>query len=194
VSAWSGKIVAVSDSLADDVTYQRLDAVAFVAELNVIWRIYVEAKQEPPNLEVMRRHTRCRGFRCLTACHDGAIIGFAYGMYDGQGTGQGLQGVPPSRGSQDLLEQFAPHLVPSWGKAFDIAEVHVQPAWQGKNIGTNLLCRLCDSLRGDVMLTVEDGARARNLYGRLGFSDLVHIPLDPRPVNVMGTSLPLPGP
>jgi hypothetical protein len=182
----------VSDNLPEGVSLYELDAGAFIAELDTIISIYEEAKGESANRPMMERHASCPGFRCMVAKHDGAIIGFIYGMQDGRRTGRGIPGFPPSRGTHDVIDRaIATELLPpDWAEAFDLAEVHVREAWQKKRIGGELIRALCNGLSvGMVALIVEVCSRARGLYQRFGFDDL---PSTESRVYLMGRSLPLP--
>jgi ribosomal protein S18 acetylase RimI-like enzyme len=182
----------VSDNLPEGVNLYELDADAFIAELDTIISIYEEAKGVPANRPMMERHASRPGFRCVVAKHDGAIIGFIYGMRDGRGTGLGIPGFPSSRGTHDLIDRaIAAGLLSSrWAEAFDLAEVHVRKAWQEKGIGGKLIRALCTGLSAaKVALIVEVTSRARKLYQRFGFDDL---PTPESKVYLMGRSLPLP--
>ena len=154
------------------------------------------------------RHTDCEEFRCFAASSDDAVIGYAYGMRNGEGTGFGEPGNVISLGSHDLLtEQIAREKAggvirtdPEWLAAYDIAEVQVLDDYRGRGIGEALVQKLCRSLPGGdrVVLTVEpQNARARRVYERVGFVDLHGVPVIslrlPDPQVLMGASHCLPG-
>jgi GNAT superfamily N-acetyltransferase len=98
-----------------------------------------------------------------------AIIGYVYGMYNGQGTGLGEPGNVISLGSHDLLAELIARgnedgviwTDPEWLAAYDIAEVQVLADYRGRGIGETLVRKLCRSLpAGDrVVLTVEPWGR-----------------------------------
>jgi ribosomal protein S18 acetylase RimI-like enzyme len=134
------------------------------------------------------RHTGCKGFCCLTASSDDAVIGYAYGMYDGQGTGLGEPGNVISLGSHDLLAELIARQAedgvirtdPEWLGAYDIAEVQVLAGYRGRGIGETLVRQLCRSLPPDdrVVLTVEpQNSGAQRVYQRVGFRDLYGVPV-----------------
>lgn len=109
------------------------------------------------------RHAACDGFRCFTATSDGEIVGYAYGMYNGQGTGLNGPGKISSIGSHDLLNEWTakgapgnPWVSPDWCPAFDIAEVQVLAAYRRRRIGERLVLEICQSVPEDepVVLTV----------------------------------------
>jgi len=133
------------------------------------------------------RHTACDGFRCFTATSDSEIAGYAYGMYNGQGTGLNEPGNVRSVGSHDLLSEWTskgapenPWISPDWRPAFDIAEVQVLAACRRRRIGRRLVREICHSVPDDepVVLTVEpDNTGARLLYQQAGFRDLMGFPI-----------------
>jgi ribosomal protein S18 acetylase RimI-like enzyme len=82
------------------------------------------------------------------------------------------------------------------GDYFELTEVHVRPDCQGQGIGEQLIRRLLAGVRADKVLlsTPEGPSRAWNLYGRLGFQDVLRnyrFTGDPRPFGVLGRSLPM---
>lgn len=160
---------------------------AMVDRLIWIWA------QESPNGDVglrrrlALRQTGCKGFRCLTASSDDAIIGYAYGMYNGRGTGV-EPGSVISLGSHDLLAELIARenqnsLIrtdPDWLAAYDIAEVQVLADHRSRGIGEALVRKLCRSLPADdrVVLTVEpQNTTAQRVYERVGFRDLYGVPV-----------------
>jgi ribosomal protein S18 acetylase RimI-like enzyme len=145
--------------------------------------------QETPNGDVglrrrlALRHTGCKGFRCLTASSDDVIIGYAYGMYNGEDTGLGEPGSVISLGSHDLLAELLAsenedsliRTDPDWLAAYDIAEVQLLADYRGRRIGGALVRKLCRSLPADdrVVLTVEpQNTIAQRVYERVGFRGL----------------------
>ena len=141
------------------------------------------------------RHTGCRGFRCFTASSDDAVIGFAYGMYDGRGSGLGEPEDPISLGSHDLLAELiaredeggAIRTDPEWLGAYDLAEVQVLAGYRCRGIGEALVRRLCRSLPAfdRVILIVEpQNTSARRLYESVGFQDLSDVPVISRRVAI----------
>lgn len=83
---------------------------------------------------------------------------------------------------------------------FELTELHVHPAAQGRGLGQALLAGLLDERpEGQVLLSTPEvqgeNNRAWSLYRRLGFSDVLrHFTFagDPRPFAFLGRPLPLP--
>lgn len=79
---------------------------------------------------------------------------------------------------------------------FELAELHVLPAFQGDGLGPELLAALLADLHGTLVLSTPDReSRARALYRRLGFEDLaraVRFAGDPTAYALLGADLPLP--
>lgn len=104
--------------------------------------------------QLLVQHLRCRGFRAFSACHNNRPIGFAYGIYDGQGTGRRLDRVV-SIGSHDLIEVRIKLGVLSqeWLDSFDIADLQVLQDYRRQGIGERLIRALCSiSLRSALCL------------------------------------------
>ena len=154
--------------------------------------IRIRAEQNPTEDADYRkrlalRHAACDGFRCFTATCDGEIVGYAYGMYNGQGSALNGPGQVSSVGSHDLLEEWTakgppdnPFISPDWRPTFDIAEVQVLATSRGRGIGERLLLEICGSVPGEepVVLTVDpDNDGAHRLYRRIGFRDLLPFPI-----------------
>jgi GNAT superfamily N-acetyltransferase len=175
----------------DGIGFQEHDGPGTAAMIDRL--IWIWAQGSPNGDAGLRRrlalrHTGCKGFRCLTASSDDAIIGYAYGMYDGQGTGLGEPGSVISLGSHDLLAELIAResegrLIrtdPEWLAAHDIAEVQVLADYRSRGIGEALVRKLCRSLPADdrVVLTVEpQNATAQRVYERVGFRDLYGVPV-----------------
>lgn len=173
-----------------DVSIQVHDGPTTAEIIDQLIRIWAE--QHPGEDAGYRKrlalqHTACDGFRCFTATCDGAIVGYAYGMCNGQGTGLNGPGQVSSVGSHDLLEEWTakgppdnPWISPDWRPAFDIAEVQVLAAYRHRGIGERLLLEICGSVPGDepiVLSVAPDNDGARRLYQRVGFQDLLAFPV-----------------
>lgn len=93
------------------------------------------------------------------------ILGFLYG-FDLQlqhWWPQEIRGVLEARGLRTWLED-----------CFELVDIEVDPQEQGRGIGTALLSRqLTDTPHRRVLLSTDPEGRARLLYRRLGFVDLV---------------------
>lgn len=113
------------------------------------------------------KHAMWPGFHLLVATFDDIPAGFIYG-YD-------------SRPGQWWYDTIRPAMVAggqaAWQEdAFELAEVAVEPAVQGRGIGTALIEQfLADQAVRTVLLsTMADPAdRAKDLYRRFGFVDLL---------------------
>jgi ribosomal protein S18 acetylase RimI-like enzyme len=114
--------------------------------------------------QIILRQAHCLGFRCFTASSSDVIVGFSYGMYHGEGTGQ-LGGNIRSRGTHDHLQEQG-FTDPEWRDSFDIGELQVLAKHREHHIGEGLLRLLCEGLPpGRVVLSVDKRAfRAIRLY------------------------------
>ncbi len=180
--ASGGSIQGVSIQVHDGPT-----TVEIIDQLIRIWGEEYAAEDADYRKRLALRHTACDGFRCVTATCGGEIVGYAYGMYNGQGTGLNGPRKVSSVGSHDLLEEWTakgppsnPWISPDWRPAFDVAEVQVLAAYRHGGIGKRLVLEICGSIPGEepVVLTVApDNTAARSLYQRPGFRDLMAFPV-----------------
>ncbi len=123
------------------------------------------------------------------------IIAFSYGFHgtDGQWWHDLVRSALTRRGGYDLAQTWL-------GDSFEVAEVHVHPAYQGRGIGRRMVPALLHPrLERTALLSTQDAdTRARRLYRGLGFGDLLtgyRFPGTDPPYAVMGAALPLrPGP
>jgi ribosomal protein S18 acetylase RimI-like enzyme len=85
------------------------------------------------------------------------------------------------------------------GDYFELTELHIDPAAQGRGLGEALARRLLTN-RGEanVLLSTPEMSGAANrawrLYRRLGFTDIIrgyHFAGDPRAFAILGRTLPL---
>ena len=123
------------------------------------------------------------------AAHDdeGLLIGLAYGF-------------PLARGQwwrDTVARRLGAEATGRWlDGGFELAELHVLPAFQGDGLGPRLLAALLDGVDGTLVLSTPDReTRARALYRRLGFADLVtsvKFAGDPTAYALLGVDLPLP--
>jgi GNAT superfamily N-acetyltransferase len=113
------------------------------------------------------RHTTWPGFVLLVATFEGIPVGFVYG-YD-------------SRQGQWWHDTIRPAMVAAgkagWQEdAYELAEIAVVPPMQGRGIGSMLIRAFLDAVPGRNLLLsadMDEGNRARKLYQRFGFVDLV---------------------
>lgn len=126
-----------------------------------------------------------------TAGNHAPVIAFAYGFHGERG--QWWHDLVHSA----LAAAHDPAEADRWmADSFEIAEVHVRPDHQGQGIGRRLMLWLTDGRpeQTAVLSTPDADTRARRLYHRLGFSDLLtafSFPGGSPPYAVMGTTLPL---
>jgi len=140
---------------------------------------------------------------------DGAVgpvlAGFTYGFHGAPGqwwhdTVVGALAVSfASARSRTPSAYPAPGAGVAWlDDSFEVAELHVRPAYQGMGIGRGLLLRLTSgrSERTAVLSTADAESRARRLYRGVGFTDLLtgfRFSGGEPPYAVMGARLPLRG-
>ena len=123
------------------------------------------------------------------------IIAFSYGFHgaDGQWWHDLVRSALTRMGGYDLAQAWL-------ADSFEVAEVHVHPDYQGRGIGRRMVPALLHPrLERTALLSTQDvDSRARRLYRRLGFGDLLtgyRFPGTDPPYAVMGAALPLrPGP
>lgn len=126
-----------------------------------------------------------------TGWNPAPVIAFAYGFHGERG--QWWHDLVHSA----LAAAHDPAEADCWmADSFEIAEVHVRPDHQGQGIGRRLMRWLTDGRpeQTAVLSTPDADTRARRLYRRLGFSDLLtafSFPGGSPPYAVMGTTLPL---
>jgi ribosomal protein S18 acetylase RimI-like enzyme len=146
---------------------------------------------------IMERHAAGPRFRGLTAQVDGQLAAFTYGFHGENGqwwhdmvaaalaTRSGASGAAGPGTPREWLDD-----------SFEVAELHVDPAWQGHGIGRSLLLSLASGRpeRTAVLSTADAPTRARRLYRGVGFTDLLtefrFSGAEP-PYAVMGAALPL---
>jgi ribosomal protein S18 acetylase RimI-like enzyme len=159
--------------------------------------LYVSAMRYPKGTAEQRApmwlaHMLRADWRCVAALDaEERMIGIAYGYRGAPGQWWHEQ---VRRG---ILERGGPSVADAWlDDYFELTEVHVQPDSQGKGTGEELIRRLLSGVPASKVLlsTPEGPSRAWNLYGRLGFLDVLRnyrFTGDPRPFGVLGRGLPL---
>ncbi|MBO0775431.1 MAG: GNAT family N-acetyltransferase [Actinobacteria bacterium] len=161
--------------------------------------------QLPGRRAIMQQHTGYPSFRAIvvtSADDSGAgihrrrgspgVIGFAYGFHGtrGQWWHDLVHGALTVTCGSPEAEAWT-------GDSFEIAEVHVLPEHQGGGIGHAMMLHLAAGRpeRTSLLSTPDADTRARRLYRRLGFTDLLtgfsFAGAGP-PYAVMGAPLPLP--
>ncbi|TDC80605.1 GNAT family N-acetyltransferase [Actinomadura sp. 7K507] len=188
-----------------DPKLREIDEHAFLRRLDPMLDVYASA-MEPPNEQlpgrhtIMERHASYPGFRAFVAegrpalpILTGSVQGFAYGFHGARG--QWWHDVV----FQALSDREGPEHAESWlDDAFEVAELHVRPDFQGRGLGRGLLSALCGG-RGErtVVLSTLDSrpdTPARSLYRSVGMIDLLtdfEFPGGGPRYAVMGGALPL---
>ncbi|MEO3789925.1 GNAT family N-acetyltransferase [Nonomuraea sp. B10E15] len=97
-----------------------------------------------------------------------------------------------------LRDEMGPEAANAWlGFAFELAEIHVHPDYQGKGIGRAMIRTLCAGRpeRSAVLSTHDQPTAARRLYASMGFTDLLTrfvFPGGHEEYAIAGRPLPLP--
>jgi ribosomal protein S18 acetylase RimI-like enzyme len=168
------------------------DPATFERNVDAAMAIYVAAMGYPAFAgaqrgRAARGQTTFPQFSARAAVEDdGRLIGFGYGYTseDGQWWHELVRRAVPDDLAATWLED-----------AFELSELHVLPAAQGRGIGQALLTSLAEGLpHKRMLLSTPDGdTRAFRLYRRLGFVDLArahYFPGELRPFAVLGAELP----
>jgi GNAT superfamily N-acetyltransferase len=120
------------------------------------------------------------------------LVGFAYGFH-GE-AGQWWHDLVHDA----LTERQGRRAARAWmNDSFEVAEVHVHPAYQGRGTGHAMLERLVTGRAEHtaVLSTMDADTSAHRLYRGMGFADLIPGFLFPGaglPYTIMGATLPLP--
>lgn len=175
--------------------------------------IYVDAMRYPRGTEEQRasmwlEHTRRKGWKAVAAIEtadDGPptppdpatarMLGVAYG-YCGAPDQWWQQQVNAGLRRSGADEARVIDLMSSY---FELTELHIHPAFQGRGLGEGLIRRLlADRDERHVLLSTPEvngeANRAWRLYRRLGFTDVIrgyHFAGDPRAFAILGRTLPL---
>jgi ribosomal protein S18 acetylase RimI-like enzyme len=177
------------------VTLAELGPAEFRSAIDGFVAVYAAAMKPPERMLagrdiIMDRHAANPGFRGLAALVDhNALAGFTYGFHGAPGQWwhdvvAGALALGPDDGQAYLDDSF------------EVAELHVVPAYQGMGIGRELLLRLTADRqeRTAVLSTMDSESPARHLYRSVGFTDLLtgfRFSGGEPPYAVMGARLPL---
>ena len=200
------------------VTFTELGPAEFRSAISRFIAVYTAAMNPPERMlagreAILERHAGNPGFRALAALlprvddplgpPDGALAGFTYGFHGVPGqwwhdtvAGALAMSSGPSRPSWFSGASRAAAGTGWLDNSFEVAELHVRPAYQGMGIGRELLLRLTTGRpeRTAVLSTADAESRARRLYRGVGFTDLLtgfrFSGAEP-PYAVMGAMLPL---
>ncbi|MEO3783375.1 GNAT family N-acetyltransferase [Actinocorallia sp. B10E7] len=183
-------------------TLREIDARTFRRMLNALLDVYIAAmnpprSQLPGRQAIMQRHADHPRFRAFVVERrrtlGSTIVGFIYGFHGS--SGQWWHDVVESELSARSGHEHAEHWL---GDAYEVAELHVHPDYQGMGLGRRLLTTLCtDRPESTVVLSTLDRrpeTPAHRLYRSVGFVDLLssfEFPGGGPPYAVMGAPLPL---
>lgn len=180
------------DARPDWIEVRRLNPADFRARLQELIGIYLTAMHYPAELAGARsvlweEHSRRDGFDCVVGVgRDDRVHGLAYGY----------RGAPGQWWYSEVRRGVPSAALPQLADFFELTELHVHPAWQGRRLGETLLRGLAQGRpeRSILLSTPEGDNRAWRLYRRLGFGDVLRhyrFTGDPRPFGVLGRELPL---
>jgi ribosomal protein S18 acetylase RimI-like enzyme len=192
------------------ITLTELPPAEFRSAIERLVAVYAAAMRPPSRMlagreAILERHAANPGFRALAALAPAssqpgnavpngrpgaAIAGFTYGFHGqpGQWWHDTVAGA---------LASMNPPTATTWlANSFEVAELHVLPAYQGSGIGRRLLLQLTTGRpeRTAVLSTQDAESRARRLYRSVGFADLLtafYFSGGDSPYAVMGAALPL---
>jgi GNAT superfamily N-acetyltransferase len=201
------------------VTFTELGPAEFRSAISRFIAVYTAAMNPPERMlagreAILERHAGNPGFHALAALLPqgedspgadslgGVLAGFTYGFHGVPGqwwhdtvAGALAMSSGPSRPS--WFSGTSRTASTGWlDNSFEVAELHVLPAYQGLGIGRELLLRLTTGRpeRTAVLSTADAESRARRLYRGVGFTDLLtgfrFSGAEP-PYAVMGAMLPL---
>ncbi|MGI5292477.1 GNAT family N-acetyltransferase [Nonomuraea polychroma] len=167
------------------IEFRGAGPAAFTERLETVIGIYTAAMNPPRDQitgrkSIMRNHATYPHFQCYFAelrdsspseeVPETRVVGFAYGFRGAPG--QWWHDVV----LRALTEQSGRAVANAWlGYAFELAEIHVHPDYQGKGIGRAMIRTLCAGRRERtaVLSTHDQPTAARHLYASLGFTDLL---------------------
>ena len=166
--------------------------------------VYAEAMGYPPIAAQHRTghalaHTYRLGFRAVAALGgdtDSPADGIAGGT-ELFGFGYGYAAEPGQWWHDQVRAALDAETAAEWLRGcFELSELHVRPAMQGRGAGRALLHALVEGIpqRSVLLSTPEGDTRAWRLYRSLGFVDLLRhhlFPGDARPFAVLGVRMPL---
>lgn len=160
--------------------------------------IYIEAMGYSPamraqRLRVWRTEVVWPGFAAVTAVFDNQVVGVAYGFLGARERWWDKQLIKALRQQRALTDEDQAMI----RDYFEVAEVHVDPRFQGNGIGAALLQALLDTTtaRWAILSTPEVDGEANNafgLYRKFGFTDVVRGFLyegDARPFAILALDL-----
>ena len=160
--------------------------------------IYLDAMDYPRSIRserirVWRGEVTSPGFTALAAIDNSHILGVAYGFLGQRERWWDRQLIRALR-ENNSLDDAARDMLRNY---FEVAEVHVSPAAQGRGLGTQLLRTLLDAAPAPWALlstpeTAGEANGAFHLYRAFGFTDIArdfYYSGDPRPFAILGRRL-----
>lgn len=166
------------------------DRAALAARVDDVLAVYADAMEVPLSTAQSRRgillsHLDREGLRGVAAQEDDLLVGIAYGYV----------GRPGQWWHDQVRAALGTELAGVWLRhAFEVCELHVRTAHQGRGIGWALLDALLDGTGAAtaVLTTPDRETRARAFYRAGGWVDLItglRFPGDPRSFAVLGKQL-----
>lgn len=177
--------------------------------------VYVDAMRYPRGTEAQRasmwlEHTRRPGWQAVAVVETDAPVGECPAAEELAvapllGVAYGYRGAPDHWWQQQVTRGLHRIGFPRdetarlMGDYFELTELHIDPAAQGRGLGEALARRLLtDRSEANVLLSTPETSGAANrawrLYRRLGFTDVIrgyHFAGDPRAFAILGRTLPL---
>ena len=185
--------------MTQPITLTELRPAEFRRAIGRLVAVYAAAMNPPQRMlagrdSILERHAANPGFRALmvraSTAEGPAVAGFTYGF-------RGAPGQWWHDMVATALASMYPPSASTWlADSFEVAELHVLPAYQGAGIGRRLLLELTTGRpeHTAVLSTQDTESRARRLYRGVGFTDLLtgfrFSGAEP-PYAVMGAALPL---
>ena len=156
--------------------------------------VYGEAFAQPPyndpdrGAEIRTRmldvHGVRKGFRAFVAVSEGErVVGMIYGYHSAPG--QWWRDTVAKAIGRDLEREWL-------SDSYEVVEVAVAPAWQGRGVGRALIWELLQGREeATSVLSTRTDSRAHELYSRLGFETISTMAFAPRGAlfHVMGKRL-----
>lgn len=177
--------------------------------------VYVDAMRYPRGTEAQRasmwlEHTRRQGWQAVAVVETDVPAGACPAAEELAvapllGVAYGYRGAPDQWWQQQVTRGLHRIGFPRdetarlMGDYFELTELHIDPAAQGRGLGEALARRLLtDRCEANVLLSTPETSGAANrawrLYRRLGFTDVIrgyHFAGDPRAFAILGRTLPL---
>jgi len=153
------------------VDIKLVDARTFATYVNRAADVYGRAMGRTPDFvgqrrDIMAGHLDRDGYAAAIALSGADLLGFGYG-YQGRAGDWWHDIVAAAVGREQTSRWLS--------DAFELAELHVEPAHQGAGVGRRLLDTLLDATpcRTVVLSTHDQETVARQLYRSVGFVDLL---------------------